>query len=42
VGDAVRVTAVAAGWLLSVAGTAVAFVPNEIGRRLMHDERVSR
>ena len=41
-GQSVLVTAVAAGWILSVAGAAVAFVPNEIGRRLMHDERLSR
>lgn len=40
-GQSLVVTAVAAGWLLSVAGTAVAFVPNEIGRTLMHDERLS-
>jgi hypothetical protein len=41
-GQSVLVTAVAAGWILSVAGAAVAFVPNEIGRRLMHDEQLSR
>jgi hypothetical protein len=41
VGQTVVVTAVTAGWVLSVAGTAVAFLPNEIGRALMHDERLT-
>ncbi|MBL8328953.1 MAG: hypothetical protein JNJ71_08890 [Rubrivivax sp.] len=41
-GTALVVTAVSAGWVLSAAGTAVAFIPNEIGRALMHDERIGR
>ena len=42
VGQTVLVTAVAAGWVLSVAGAAIAFVPNELGRSLMHHERLVR
>lgn len=42
VGTAVVVTAVGAGAVLSVAGQAIAFVPNEVGRALMHHERVTR
>ena len=42
VGSAVLVTALSAGWLLSSAGKAIAFVPNEIGRALLHNERVTR
>lgn len=42
VGAAVVVTAVSAGWILSAAGQVIAFVPNEIGRALMHHERVTR
>lgn len=42
VGTAVTVTATGAGWVLSAAGTALAFVPNEIGQALLHHERVSR
>jgi hypothetical protein len=42
VGTAITVTAVSAGWLLSTAGRVVAFVPNAVGRRLTHHERVSR
>lgn len=41
-GTAVVVTAVSTGWVLSAAGAAIAFVPNEIGRALMHDERITR
>ena len=41
-GAAIGVTAVAAGWILSAAGRAVCFVPNEVGRRLTHHERVTR
>jgi hypothetical protein len=42
VGAAVVVSAVSTGWLLSAAGTAIAFIPNEIGRSLLHDERITR
>ena len=42
VGTSVAVTAVAAGTVLSVAGQAIAFIPNEIGAALMHHERVTR
>ena len=42
VGTAVVVTAMSTGWLLSTAGQALCFVPNEIGRSLMHNERVTR
>ena len=39
-GTAVVVTAMASGWLISAAGTVIAFVPNELGRALLHNERV--
>jgi hypothetical protein len=42
VGTAVVVSAVSAGWVLSAAGSAIAFIPNEIGTALLHNERVSR
>lgn len=42
VGTAVLVTAVSAGWILSAAGQAIAFVPNEIGASLLYNERVTR
>lgn len=42
VGSAVLVTALSAGWVLSSAGKAIAFVPNQIGRALLHNERVTR
>lgn len=42
VGTVVVVGAVSAGWVLSVAGQAIAFIPNEIGTALLHNERVSR
>lgn len=42
VGTAVLVTAMSTGWLLSAAGHALCFVPNEIGLSLMHNERVTR
>lgn len=41
VGQAVVVTAVAAGWLISTAaGEALCFVPNESARALLHSERI--
>ena len=42
VGSAVLVTAVSAGWMLSAAGKVIAFVPNQLGRALLHHERVTR
>lgn len=42
VGAAVLVTAVSTGWVISAAGHAIAFVPNEIGRALLHNERITR
>ena len=41
-GTAVVVTALASGWLISAAGQAIAFVPNEIGASLLYNERVTR
>ena len=41
-GTAVMVTALSTGWLISAAGQAIAFVPNEIGASLLHNERVTR
>jgi len=42
VGSSVAVTAMAAGYVLSVAGQAVAFIPNEIGASMLYNERVTR
>ncbi len=42
IGTGVLVTALSAGWLLSAAGQAIAFVPNEIGASLLYNERVTR
>jgi hypothetical protein len=42
VGTGVVVTALAAGWVLSAAGKAIAFIPNEMGKALVYNERVSR
>ena len=41
-GTAVLVTAVSTGWLISAAGQAIAFVPNQIGASLLYNERVTR
>lgn len=41
-GTLVVATVVAAGCVLSVAGEAIAFIPNEIGRSLIYDERITR
>lgn len=41
VGTAVSVVVVGTGMLLSAAGQAIAFIPNEIGASLMHNERVT-
>lgn len=42
VGTAVTATAFSAGWVLSAAGKAIAVVPNEIGRALLHHEQVTK
>ena len=41
VGKTLSVSVIAAGAVLSVAGEVVAFVPNELGRALLRNERVS-
>lgn len=40
-GTALTVVASTAGWVLSAAGQAIAFIPNEIGKALLYNERVS-
>jgi len=42
VGTVVVVTAVSTGWVLSAAGKALAFIPNELGASLIYNERVTR
>jgi hypothetical protein len=42
VGTVVVETALSAGWVLSAAGEAIAFIPNEIGRALLYNERITR
>ena len=42
VGTAVVVTAISAGWVLSAAGQAIAFIPNQIGAALLYNERITR
>ena len=42
VGTAVAVSAIGTGVLLSAAGEVLAFVPNALGRALLHNERLSR
>ncbi len=42
VGTVVTATALSTGWVLSAAGQAICFIPNEIGRALLHNERVTR
>ena len=41
VGDAMAVSVVGAGAIVSLAGEVIAFVPNELGRALLHNERVT-
>jgi hypothetical protein len=41
VGDAMTVSVISAGATISLAGEAIAFVPNELGRALLHNERVT-
>jgi len=42
IGAAVTVVACSTGWVLSAAGKAIAFIPNELGRALLYNERVTR
>lgn len=41
-GAAVTVSVIGAGTLLSTAGEVIAFIPNEIGKALLHNEKVAR
>jgi hypothetical protein len=41
VGTVLAVTVISTGWLLSAAGEAIAFIPNEIGASLIHHERIT-
>ncbi|HET7772433.1 MAG TPA: hypothetical protein VFK82_01280 [Burkholderiaceae bacterium] len=41
VGSAIMVTALSTGYVLSTASEALAFVPNEIGRALLYNERIT-
>lgn len=41
-GAVVVCTAMSAGWVLSSAGKAIAYIPNELGRALLHNERITR
>ncbi|MDR7093368.1 hypothetical protein [Hydrogenophaga laconesensis] len=42
VGTVVTVSVIGTGVLLSAAGEVLAFVPNELGRALLHNERVTQ
>lgn len=42
VGTAVAVTAIGSGVVLSAAGQAIAFIPNEIGASLLHNEKITK
>ena len=42
VGTVLVATALSTGWVLSAAGEAVAFIPNELGNALLYNERISR
>ncbi|MBA4343787.1 MAG: hypothetical protein C0423_16735 [Methylibium sp.] len=41
-GTALLVTVIASGYVLSVAGEVIAFVPNAIGQALLHNEQLTR
>ena len=41
-GSAVMAVACSTGWVLSAAGRAIAFIPNEVGKALLYNERVTR
>ena len=40
-GTTVTVTAISAGYILSAAGQAIAFVPNALGASLLYNERIT-
>ena len=42
VGTSVKVSVISAGVVLSAAGEVIAFIPNEIGRALMHNTRMTK
>jgi hypothetical protein len=42
VGAVITVTAIGTGLLLSAAGRVIAFIPNEVGKSLMYNQRVSQ
>lgn len=42
VDSAVAVSVIGAGVVLSVVGEAIAFIPNELGRALLHNERLTQ
>lgn len=42
VGTVLACTALSTGWVLSAAGEAIAFIPNELGSALLYNERVWR
>lgn len=42
VGTSVTASVIGAGVVLSAAGEVLAFIPNELGRALMHNERVTQ
>jgi hypothetical protein len=41
-GTVLAVSAIGSGWVISAAGEALAFIPNEIGKALLHNEQVTR
>lgn len=41
IGTAVVITAISTGYVISAAAEAIAFIPNEIGASLLHNERVT-
>ncbi len=42
VGTALAVSVIGTGVLLSAAGEVIAFIPNELGRALLHNERITK
>ncbi|HEY4958551.1 MAG TPA: YiaA/YiaB family inner membrane protein [Caldimonas sp.] len=41
-GTVVLASALSTGWVLSAAGQAICFIPNELGRSLLYNERITR
>jgi len=41
-GTVIVATALSTGWVLAAAGEAIAFIPNELGRALLYNERITR